>query len=1020
LGAESNASSRERPRPAPSESHKKSGVPVLLIAGGIFLAFLALGAIGGGVWYFKYRDSKPVAKVDDPPPAVEPKSDPKPTKRLKITPAPKLEGNDIYKLLLPATVMIRTNNALGSGVLICRDPNLIVTNHHVVSELATVRVFFPEFTEAGQVIRERSFYDENDAKLAIRGRVLERDKTRDLAVVEVDRVPENSQPVPLAKKSADELDRVFGIGGSSADLNSLWQANEGSVRQVLPPTEGFGAMYCRLMISQQPTYHGDSGGPIVSNNLELVAIVQGGLPVKADVIRDRNGKQVILVEGREGMALNVDVEEIREMVEKTYKTHYMGTFPEIPPLHEPGITQPPEGENYTAEDYVQILREGNPTEARVAVDRLISLGGQSVPPLKDMLDDPKAAGRWPQALTALEKIGPPASDAMDVAAKRLTSDNPAVRIGAVKYLAAMGYPGRRHIPAMIRAADSNNPSVKQACEKSIIKLGPFGKSDQTLILGEAEDKDPNLRGLRARLLVEMDLPQAEKVRLMDPFFKDKHPIVRADAARAVCKPDKFPRADVYRHVVPFLGDTDYSVRSAARDSLNNIGRVEVADLESLRPFFANESAEVHYYLLQRVRPLGERASPIVPELSKSLNFPNDEVKFEAIQTALAINRDLKLLTKDFIALSHHDKPSFRWSAVQCLKQIGKDEPGVLTAMFERLSDGAEVTAQPRSLEQLAADSFKDMKDKVRLISDLPPVNPNAPPVWQFTTALLNQMRPFKIDANVKEIKEFLGPMDKRSMYAQYYAATCIAESGIAARVALNDLSKTLSNREKVTDHEIRSKLCEGIGNCGPDAAPAAKLLGEFATMQIVEDKARSPGDQQVTKNQMVRSAALRALGKLGPGCKDALPELIKLTDPFFHESIHEEVIKTLGNLGPYAVDAVPNLMDLFLKNRPQQRDLLVDTMKKIGPGSLPPIIDFLPKFEKQWREKAGPYKDQILKAKGCVECIIVLGPGAVKSEQRAKVIDDLKSLRAQANIKGDTELLRRLGVALALFEGGKK
>src|SRR5436305_11674788 len=122
------------------------------------------------------------------------------------------------------------------------------------------------------------------------------------------------------------------------------------------------------MISQQPTYHGDRGGPIVCNNLELVAIVQGGLPVKADVVRDRNGKQVILVEGREGMALNVDVEEIREMVEKTYKSNFNGTFPEIPPLHEPGITPAPDGENYTAEDYVQILREGNPTEARVAVD----------------------------------------------------------------------------------------------------------------------------------------------------------------------------------------------------------------------------------------------------------------------------------------------------------------------------------------------------------------------------------------------------------------------------------------------------------------------------------------------------------------------------------------------------------------------------------------------------------------------------------------------------------------------------
>src|SRR5205823_6071754 len=112
----------------------------------------------------------------------------------------------------------------------------------------------------------------------------------------------------------------------------------------------------------------------------------------------------------------------------------------------------------------------------------------------------------------------------------------------------------------------------------------------------------------------------------------------------------------YKLVIPFLGDPDAVIRSVAADSLNNIGKVEVADLESYRPFFASMAPEVHYFLLQRIRPLGERASPLLTELGKSLNFPNDEVKYEAIQTVLTINRDLKPLAKDFIALSKHDKP----------------------------------------------------------------------------------------------------------------------------------------------------------------------------------------------------------------------------------------------------------------------------------------------------------------------------------------------------------------------------
>jgi HEAT repeat protein len=1006
----------------------KKGGSGLIIAGVLLFLFLGLGVAGGLGWYFGFKrpaDRKKAeeqAQAQNQPPvtqATDAKLESKGTlKRLKITSPPKLEGNDIYKLLLPSTVMIRTDHGLGTGVLICRDPNLVITNHHVVEEFAMVRVFFPEFAQNGQVIHERTYYEENRFKLAIMGRVLDRDRSKDLAVVEIDRVPETALPVPLAKESAHELDEVFGIGGSAADINALWQAHKGSVRQVLPASDIFDPMRCRLLITQSDTYFGDSGGPIVNHGVELVAVVEGGLPSKAKVGKNSKGENVIKVDVRPGMDLNVDVEEIREMVNKVYRLNFVGSFPEAPPLHEPGIVPSPEDENYSAGDYVQILREGDPNQARAAVDRLVNLGGQSVGPLKDMLEDPKASPRWPQALTALEKIGAPAADVIDVGARKLSDENPSVRIAAIKYLAAMGSPARKYVPAIIQASQGNNPTVKNAAEKAVIKLGPFGKDDQEVILGKGEDKDPNVRGLRARLLVEMDIEHAEKVRLMSPFFKDPHSIVRSDAARAVCKPDKFPRSDVYKQVIPMLGDAEYSVRSAAREALHSMGRVEVADLETLRPFLNSDSAEIHFYVLQRIRPLGERASPIVPELSKSLNFNNDEVKFEAIQAALGIDRDLKLLTKDFIKLSTHEKPSFRWAAIQCLKQIGKDEPGILSAMFERLSDGAEVAAAPSTLETLAVKSFGEFKDKSRLISDLPPVNPKAPPVWLYTSILLDEMRPFKSEAQVKEVKESLKPSEKRSMFAQYYAALSIAESAGAARAALEDLLATLAD-PKVTNYLIRQKLCLAIGNCGEEASRGAKLLAEVATSQVIEDRARAESDPERIKNQAVRAVALQALGKMGRGANDALPALTKLASPNSDPGTQDETIKTLGNLGPAAASAVTSLMELFGGARPGQRDLIVETMRKIGPDAFPPLIEFIPAYEKNWRENSGPYRDQNAKARGCVECIIVLGPEGLKPEQRAKLIDSLKTLRARAAVKGQKDFHDRCEEAVNRLEGKK-
>ena len=361
-----------------------------------------------------------------------------------------------------------------------------------------------------------------------------------------------------------------------------------------------------------------------------------------------------------------------------------------------------------------------------------------------------------------------------------------------------------------------------------------------------------------------------------------------------------------------------------------------------------------------------------------------------------------------------------WAAIQCLKRIGKDEPGVLAAMFDRLSDGAEVLGPPQTLNELATQSFGDLKDRKRLIADLPPVNPNARPVWQFTSLLLNEMRPFKSEVQVKEIKEYLKPADKRSMYAQFYAALCLAEAGPAVNGALDDLLATLSD-PKVTDHEIREQLCNAIGNCGPEASRGAKMLAELAILQMVEDRARSPGDPKRRANQQVRTAALKALGNLGQGAKDALPAPRSSPTPPMTRRRSTRPSRLWANLGPVAATAVPNMMELMLNARPAQKELILDTMKKIGPvNAYPPIIEFIPAFERHWRMGSGIFKDQIPKARGCVEAIITMGPEGLKPEQRSTLVKDLRALHALAAKKGQPELLERLNEAINRLETAKK
>ena len=182
----------------------------------------------------------------------------------------------IYDQTLPAVALLvgERDGQLwhGTGWILDLERRLIVTNQHVVERFATVDVYFPEF-ENGRVRTEtRDFFERNQP---VTGQVIDSDITVDLALIQVAALPEHAIALPLAKTSASPGDRVHAIGGGPRNSIGLWKYSIGYVNLISESTLATGYP-TRVMQSNIDTQEGNSGGPIVNDQGELVAVVEGG------------------------------------------------------------------------------------------------------------------------------------------------------------------------------------------------------------------------------------------------------------------------------------------------------------------------------------------------------------------------------------------------------------------------------------------------------------------------------------------------------------------------------------------------------------------------------------------------------------------------------------------------------------------------------------------------------------------------------------------------------------------------
>jgi hypothetical protein len=187
-----------------------------------------------------------------------------------------------YREALRSTTWVLAKNSdgtsSGTGVLIDQEKKLVVTNSHVVGDARNAVIFFPVVNN-GKPIVERKHYLDNVKELGIRGSVIAVDRARDLALVQLERLPETAKAIEMAPASIGPGEDVESVGNSGS-TEALWVYTSGTVRAVYKKEfrTGAGEHNFTVVETQSPINSGDSGGPVVNSQGQLVAVAQAIAP----------------------------------------------------------------------------------------------------------------------------------------------------------------------------------------------------------------------------------------------------------------------------------------------------------------------------------------------------------------------------------------------------------------------------------------------------------------------------------------------------------------------------------------------------------------------------------------------------------------------------------------------------------------------------------------------------------------------------------------------------------------------
>ena len=167
----------------------------------------------------------------------------------------------VYREAAPATVLVVTDAALGSGVVINRT-GAILTNYHVIRRAKRIAVVFKP--EQGVDIKKDLAYAAIPSKI---------EEIADLALLKVEAPASLLHPLQIVDTSKLEVgEDVHAIGHPDGEV---WTYTTGTINQIRPQyewKEGDKIHRATVIQTQTAINPGNSGGPLLNNQAQLIGI----------------------------------------------------------------------------------------------------------------------------------------------------------------------------------------------------------------------------------------------------------------------------------------------------------------------------------------------------------------------------------------------------------------------------------------------------------------------------------------------------------------------------------------------------------------------------------------------------------------------------------------------------------------------------------------------------------------------------------------------------------------------------
>jgi len=167
----------------------------------------------------------------------------------------------IYQNASPSVVMVVTNDGLGSGSYL--GSNLILTNAHVVGTNSYAGIVFKPQQEGAKI----------NPSSVVTAKVLRIDRTRDLAVLQVNSVPAYVHPLEFGNSSEIKIGAdVYAIGHPTGQFWTFTRGLISQIRKGYDWKDESGIHRADVIQTQTPINPGNSGGPLIAESGKLLGV----------------------------------------------------------------------------------------------------------------------------------------------------------------------------------------------------------------------------------------------------------------------------------------------------------------------------------------------------------------------------------------------------------------------------------------------------------------------------------------------------------------------------------------------------------------------------------------------------------------------------------------------------------------------------------------------------------------------------------------------------------------------------